>query len=205
MKKLIYLILLMVSTGVFADQIFGVEATQKNIKGDIEYISNSQDIAEDSEIEDNEFNEENESILRGSDADFEISTDINYELENEPIEEINLEIDNQQKPFNPQAEYSDQVASNLPDIKVLRDFEVSLDDRTLRGTINRWLKAEGYQDVIWQLANDVVIEREVKFESENVTQALNQLMQATNDTEPARACIHSNKVVRIIPRTKFCE
>lgn len=84
-------------------------------------------------------------------------------------------------------------------------FQALLSDQTVRGVINRWLHTAGLQEVIWQLYDDIVIEREVNFYATDLDSALTELMQATNNTEPARACRHINGVVRIIPRTLFCE
>ncbi len=91
------------------------------------------------------------------------------------------------------------AASPVPAYKAL------VTDRNLRGVVNRWAREKGMQEVVWELASaDIPVDREVPFVGD-FEQALRGLMRTTSYTgQPARACLHSNEVVRIIPRTRFC-
>ena len=97
------------------------------------------------------------------------------------------------------------VAILLPIQKTAPVFSVLPGDMYVRGSLRRWMKDVGYQDVVWDLRNDIPTDRELSFDGD-LNAALLGLMQALKaGPAPARACVHTNKVVRIIPATRFCE
>lgn len=85
-------------------------------------------------------------------------------------------------------------------------FKALASDVNIRGALNRWSREMGMQEVIWQIpGDDIPVDREVTFTT-NFDESVAGLMMATNYTkQPARACSHSNGVIRVIPRTRFCD
>jgi hypothetical protein len=84
-------------------------------------------------------------------------------------------------------------------------FKALITDFNIRTVLNRWSHEVGMQDVIWQNGDDIPVDRSTEFSSD-FGQSVFELMTATGFTkQAARACHHSNGVLRIIPRTKFCD
>lgn len=78
-------------------------------------------------------------------------------------------------------------------------------DGNLRQSLNNWLHARGYQDIAWQLPKDIPVERFHEFDGTSVKAVLTDVARTYKGTPRSmRFCIHTNKVVRAIPVTQFC-
>lgn len=85
-------------------------------------------------------------------------------------------------------------------------FKALVSDMNIRGVMNRWAHELGMQDVVWEIPDDdIPVDREVPFTTD-LDESGTLLMQATSFTKhPARTCLHSNGVMRVIPKTRFCD
>lgn len=84
-------------------------------------------------------------------------------------------------------------------------FVAQVSDGTVRGVLNRWAHLNGMQEAVWHLgSDDIPVDREVAFFGD-FESSVRDLMATTTYTRlPARACLHSNGVLRVIPRSRFC-
>lgn len=84
-------------------------------------------------------------------------------------------------------------------------FTLRATDLTVRGGLSRWMRELAMQEIVWDLRQDVPVDRELEFEGP-LDNALDGLMSVLRlGPVSARACLYTNKVVRIIPATRFCE
>jgi hypothetical protein len=99
-----------------------------------------------------------------------------------------------------------EVAKSMqpPSDSPVRDYQLQRSDGTIRAALGRWIGQAGYQELVWDLKVDIPIERDALFR-DDLLGAIESVMVALRlSSLPARACVYSNKVVRIIPSTRFC-
>ena len=89
----------------------------------------------------------------------------------------------------------------VPSIKPV--FNLLPADMNVRSSLRRWMKVAGYQDVVWDLRDDIPTDRELTFEGDLNASLLGLMQALKTGPAPARACVYTNKVVRIIPATLF--
>lgn len=86
-------------------------------------------------------------------------------------------------------------------------FGLRFGDGNFRKAIKRWSAMAGwtFSDDLWRLAKDIPVGGEVDSYGVDFKESVRALMRATEQTRtPGRPCFHSNKVVRIVPRTELC-
>lgn len=83
-------------------------------------------------------------------------------------------------------------------------YALRVSDLTIRAALERWLKDAGYQSIVWDLREDLPIDRNAYFEGDLQSALRGAMVALRNSALPTRACIYTNMVVRIIPATRFC-